>query len=276
MIRTTGHDQVVDATAVDEGAVQSFEANGFLGVRDVLTPDETADFLRQVKALEAETTRDYFFRENPQYTQHVNIWRTHEGLRRHVFNPRLAAIARRLSRSPRLRLWHDQAIIKQPGGRPTTWHQDLPAWPMIEPGTFTAWIALVDATVASGALQYIPGSHRWGRLAHNTMPRQLIETPEGLRWLVPDEARSRLTPVPMELTAGSVTFHHSLILHGSSPNETGGARYGFIVNYMPDGVRYSGRPHPVIEEGQLALFDPIAGPQFPILSSEDAAEVAAP
>jgi phytanoyl-CoA hydroxylase len=71
--------------------------------------------------------------------------------------------------------------------------------------------------------------------------------------------------VPMELRAGSVTFHHSLILHGTSPNETGGARYGFIVNYLPDGVRYSGRPHPVIEEGQLATFDLIAGPQFPVL-----------
>ena len=45
---------------------------------------------------------------------------------------------------------------------------------------------------------------------------------------------------------------------------------------MPDGVRYSGRPHPVLEEGQLATFDPITGPQFPILWSEDASEVARP
>jgi ectoine hydroxylase-related dioxygenase (phytanoyl-CoA dioxygenase family) len=261
----TGEAYVVDAAAFDEGAVRAFERNGFLGVRDALTPAETADFLAQVKALEAETAREYFFRENPQYTQHVNVWRSHEGLRRHIFNPRLAALAARLSRTERLRLWHDQAIIKQPGGRPTTWHQDLPAWPMIEAGAFTVWIALVDATVTSGALQYIPGSHRWGRLAHNTMPREVIETPQGLRWLVPDEQRERLTPVPMELRAGSVTFHHSLILHGTSPNETGGARYGFIVNYLPDGVRYSGRPHPVIEEGQLATFDLIAGPQFPVL-----------
>jgi ectoine hydroxylase-related dioxygenase (phytanoyl-CoA dioxygenase family) len=265
MALATRPEHVVDASAVDEEAVRAFERNGFLGVRDALSAEETADFLAQVKALETETARDYFFRENPQYTQHVNVWRTHPGLRRHVFNPRLAEIARRLSRSGRLRLWHDQAIIKQPGGRPTTWHQDLPAWPMIEAGTFTVWIALVDATVASGALQYIPGSHRWGRLAHTTLPREMIESPDGLRWLVPDEQRERLTPVAMELPAGSVTFHHCLMLHGTSPNETGGARYGFIVNYMPDGVRYSGRPHPVIEEGQLATFDPIEGPQFPVL-----------
>ncbi|HEX2324464.1 MAG TPA: phytanoyl-CoA dioxygenase family protein [Chloroflexota bacterium] len=276
MVLATRPEHVVDASAVDEEAVRAFERNGFLGVRDALGAEETADFLAQVKALEAETARDYFFRENPQYTQHVNVWRTHAGLRRHVFNPRLAEIARRLSRSRRLRLWHDQAIIKQPGGRPTTWHQDLPAWPMIEAGTFTVWIALVDATVASGALQYIPGSHRWGRLAHTTLPREMIESPEGLRWLVPDEQRERLAPVAMELPAGSVTFHHCLMLHGTSPNETGGARYGFIVNYMPEGVRYSGRPHPVLEEGQLATFDPITGPQFPILWSEDASEVARP
>lgn len=269
-----GH--VVNANAVDEAAVRSFETHGFLGVRDVLTPEETADFLRQVKDLEVEQTRSYFYRENPQYTQHVNVWRDHAALRRHVFNARLAEIARRLSRAGRLRLWHDQAIIKPPGGRPTTWHQDLPAWPMIEAGTFTAWIALVGATVASGALQYIPGSHRWGRLAHTTLPRELIETPEGLRYLVPEDKLDQLTPVSMELPAGGVTFHHSLLLHGASPNITGGARYGFIVNYMPDGVRYSGRPHPVVEEGQLAPFDVIAGPHFPILWSEDSREVVQP
>ena len=114
----TGEAYVVDAAAFDEGAVRAFERNGFLGVRDALTPAETADFLTQVKALEAETAREYFFRENPQYTQHVNVWRSHEGLRRHIFNPRLAALAARLSRTERLRLWHDQAIIKQPGGGP--------------------------------------------------------------------------------------------------------------------------------------------------------------
>jgi hypothetical protein len=80
----------------------------------------------------------------------------------------------------------------------------------------------------------------------------------------------------MELPAGSVTFHHCLLPHGTSPHETGGARYGFIVNSMPDGVRYTGRPHPVLEEGQLATFDPIAGPQFPIPWSEDPSEVARP
>ena len=45
---------------------------------------------------------------------------------------------------------------------------------MIEAGTFTVWIALVDATVASGALQYIPGSHAGG--AWRTPPcREMIE-----------------------------------------------------------------------------------------------------
>ena len=63
--------------------------------------------------------------------------------------------------------------------------------------------------------------------------------------------------------AGSVTFHHCPVLHGTSPNETGGARYGFIVNYMPEGVRYSGRPHPVLEEGRLAPLTPSPGPSSP-------------
>lgn len=261
---------------VDEAAVQSFETNGFLGVRNVFSPQEVADFLGCIKELEAQAARSYVFRESEQYTQHVNVWRVHEGVRRFVFSPKLAAIAQRLSRRPRLRIWHDQAIIKMPGGRRTTWHQDLPAWPMIEPLTFTAWIALVDATVQSGALQYIPGSHKWGRLAHTTLPREMIESLDGLRYLVPEAALDRLTPVPMELPAGGVTFHHSLILHGASLNQTDGARYGFIVNYMPDGVRFSGRAHPVTDGLGLAVYQPIAGDAFPIVASDDPGEIAQP
>lgn len=266
-------------TEVDEEAVQAFETNGFLGVRDLLTPEEVADFLRCVKELEAQVasgSSPHLVRQGDQYTQHVNVWRTNENIRRHVFNPKLAELARRLGRTRRLRLWHDQAIIKMPGGQPTACHQDLPAWPMIEAWTFSVWIALVDASVETGCLQYIPGAHKWGRLAHTTLPREMLQRVDGLRYLVPDDKVDQLTPVPMELTAGSATFHHSLMLHYAGPNRSSSPRYGFIVNYMPDGVRFSGRPHPVTDGLKLAVYQPIEGESFPILASEDASEMATP
>ena len=108
-------------------------------------------------------------------------------------------------------------------GRPTTWHQDLPAWPMIEAGTFTVWIALVDATVASGALQYIPGSHRWGRLAHTTLPREMIESPEGLRWLVPTLKHPPDVVPAVELAKAFHPASGSMVVPGGALGNGGGA-----------------------------------------------------
>lgn len=260
-----------------EERVRSFERNGFISFKDMLTADEVADFLRGVKELETDAARGgHVYRESEQYIQHVNVWRAHDVIRRHVFNRRLAEIASRLSRSRRVRLWHDQAIIKMPGGRPTAWHQDVPAWPMIDAATFTCWVALVDATEEGGCLRYIPGSHRWGRLAHHTLPRDMLESLDGLRLLVPEDKVDQLRPVSMVLKAGSVTFHSSLTLHAAHPNRTAGPRYGFIINYMPEGVRFSGRPHVVTKDLDLAVYQPITGELFPILASEDPEEVAPP
>ena len=43
--------------------------------------------------------------------------------------------------SQALRLWHDQALYKEPGGRGTDAHHDQPYWPLEQANTITAWIA---------------------------------------------------------------------------------------------------------------------------------------
>ena len=45
---------------------------------------------------------------------------------RYVQSHKLAEIARRLAQTPRIRLWHDHALIKMPGdSKESAWHQDL-------------------------------------------------------------------------------------------------------------------------------------------------------
>ena len=137
-------------------------------------------------------------------------------------NPRMAEFARRLSRSSRIRIWSDQLLVKMPGGRPSYWHQDVPLWAMIESGALSCWMALVDVTASMGCMQFIPGSHRWGRFAWKTLPGDLLETLDGLRLLLPEDKHSRLQPVEVPLKAGSCTFHDGLMMHYAGPNLTAG------------------------------------------------------
>ena len=59
-----------------------------------------------------------------------------------------------------LRVWHDQALIKQPYANPTAFHLDVPYWSFTSPDAITIWIALDDATLENGCLYYVPGSHK--------------------------------------------------------------------------------------------------------------------
>jgi len=264
----------VSTLPISDEKMQQFEESGFVQFDDVLSTDEVSGFRSALAEAADQPGLNYTHLAGAMYTQHVNVWRAHAGVRRYVFNRKLAEIARQLSKSTRVRLWHDQLIAKMPGNESTSWHHDVPLWPMIEPGALTCWLALVDVTVDMGAMQFVPGSHRWGRLAITSLPPSLLYDVEGMRLLVPDEKRDLLKPLAIELKAGSCTFHNSLTLHWTRPNTTDRPRLGFVINYMPDGIRYSGQKHVVTDPLNLQVGQLLAGDLFPVLASADDAEIA--
>ena len=59
-----------------------------------------------------------------------------------------------------IRLWHDQALVKESRGRETDPHHDQPYWPIKETNTITAWIPLCNVDESNGQLGFYPGSHK--------------------------------------------------------------------------------------------------------------------
>src|SRR4029079_450648 len=59
----------------------------------------------------------------------INLWEDYPAVRPLTFHPRLGQAAAELLGVDGIRLWHDQALYKQPGGRPTDAPPDLPQWP---------------------------------------------------------------------------------------------------------------------------------------------------
>ena len=248
--------------------VKFFQENGYLQIDNVLSPDEVSQLRESVE--EATELPQRFHRRHEQFDQYANLWTIHEGVRSHVLDPRLAELARRLSMSSRIRIWSDQLLVKMPAGRPSYWHQDVPLWAMVERGALSCWMALVDVSVNMGCMQFIPGSHRWGRFAWKTLPTDLLETLDGLRLLVPEDKHHCLQPVEVPLKAGSCTFHDGLMMHFAGPNRTDRPRLGLVTHYVPDGTTFSGINSSFMTDAAgLLAGQPIEGDLFPVVASGD-------
>jgi ectoine hydroxylase-related dioxygenase (phytanoyl-CoA dioxygenase family) len=257
-------------TVVASRLVQDFRRDGFVVVPALLSPDEVRRYGSAVD--DAVSTRSRHdtrtlaekTRYEQSFVQCQNLWEDCPGVRPLTFHPRVAEAAARLLGVNAVRLWHDQALYKEAGGRQTDPHQDHPYWPIVETDTVTAWIPFDDSTLANGAMGYLPGSHCIGL-------RQFVD----IFGASPEDPLTRreleaIDPVWVEMPAGSVAFHHGLTFHLAKPNTTATVRRVHTVIYFADGsTRGAGRfPHPSveragIEEGSVIASDitPLAWPR---------------
>ena len=70
----------------------------------------------------------------------------------------LGRAACRLSGVDGMRVWHDQALYKEPWANATSWHLDVPYWSFDSAQAVSSWMALDDATLANGCMHFIPGT----------------------------------------------------------------------------------------------------------------------
>jgi ectoine hydroxylase-related dioxygenase (phytanoyl-CoA dioxygenase family) len=247
------------------GYVDAFARDGFVHAKSVVPRDEIARFRDAVdKAVAARKINDTrAFEEKTLYEQSFiqcqNLWEDWPDVRALTFHPAIAALATRLIGAKRLRLWHDQALYKEPGGRDTDAHQDHPYWPIAEDLTLTAWIPLIDVTDKNGCMGYVPGSHR----GHREFINIFTEPGSGEKLL------SRLAPttaVFVPARAGDVLFHHGYTAHLAKPNASSVMRPVHTAIYFADGCTRGASPkhHPSVDRAKIAVGNAIASDVTPI------------
>jgi ectoine hydroxylase-related dioxygenase (phytanoyl-CoA dioxygenase family) len=257
---------VTATTTLTSRLVEEFRRDGFVVVPDLLSPDEVVRFGAAVD--EAVTRRNRSdtraLAEKTLYEQSFiqcqNLWEDCADVRPLTFHPLIAGAAARLLGVDAVRIWHDQALYKEAGGRETDPHQDQPYWPIVETNTITAWIPFDGSTLESGAMGYLPGSHRLGLREFVDIFTGRGEDPLARREL------EGMTPVFVEVSPGSVAFHHGLTFHLAKPNTTGTVRRVHTAIYLADGsTRGEGRfPHPSVERAGIAMGAVIASDVTPI------------
>ncbi len=111
-------------------------------------------------------------------------------------------------------------ILKPPRiGSELPWHQDEAYWdPRLEYSAVGVWMPLDPATLESGCMEFVPGSHRGEVLPH----RHIGDDP-AVHGLVSDGVDAS-GAVPVPVAPGSATVHHCRTLHHSLPNTTGRVR----------------------------------------------------
>jgi hypothetical protein len=194
-------------------------------------------------------------------------WTVEESVHDLVFAPRLAIPLCQLLGTQNVRFFHDQIFYKPPRhGGVVAWHQDYSYWTRTEPvGHITCFVALDDSTLENGCLHLVPGSHRWNLLPKVTLTENAEM--EAIRSVMTAEQVEQFKPVPMQLKAGEVSFHHSLTLHGSYANNSERPRRSLVLNYMkPDTKSASNEPlmpgAGVVPKGQVVedvLFPLVGG-----------------
>ncbi len=152
--------------------------------------------------------------------------------------PLIGAIAARLAGTASIRLFDDQAVVKQPddGEAVIGWHTDHAYWSTCTSAQMlTAWIPLQDTTAVGGTLTVVDGSHLWSTSEHLRLfhDRNLGRLDEVVGREVPPEQI-----IPVELRKGQVSFHHMRLMHASGPNRSGHPRMVVSVHLQDEDNEY--------------------------------------
>jgi len=250
---------------VDPVLIESFRRDGFVVVPNLLTAEELQRYGTAVDAAVAQRKRfdTRALSERTAYEQSfvqcMNLWEDRPDVRPLSFHPKVAQAAAELLGVDAIRLWHDQALYKEAGGRETDAHQDQPYWPMAETDTISAWIPFDGSNQANGHMGYVPGSHLVG-LRHFVNiffgdDNSILQAP----------ALAGRQPVYVDVSPGSVAFHHGLTVHLARPNRTAQTRRVHTMIYFRDGSTRGGEAlHFAVDRDGIAVGQAIDGEVTPI------------
>jgi len=165
------------------------------------------------------------------FLQVTNLWLQSALARELVFSRRLAGIAARLLEVDGVRLYHDQALLKEPGGGLTPAHADQFYWPLASDRCVTAWIPLQPVPAEMGPVGFYAGSQRF------ELGRDLPISDDSERRIAAAMESEGFELVDDPFEAGEVSFHAGWTFHRAGPNRTADMRSVMTIIYMDRDMR---------------------------------------
>ena len=216
-----------DVDDIDD-VVATFHSNGFVGPLHVISKEEAASALKEVR-------HELLIEGSSRFKLHLVL----PFIDRIAHHPKLVSAVQQALGSENLLLWSSDINIK--GANTPHYfepHQDS-AYAGLSPATncLTAWVALSDPVgVVDGCLQFYPQSHKMGKLLHLKSQQNQNNLLSLGQYIDTDIIAKLQKPVWIPLRGGQATLHSFDIVHSSSPNESNKPRVGLALRYITQDV----------------------------------------
>jgi ectoine hydroxylase-related dioxygenase (phytanoyl-CoA dioxygenase family) len=242
------------ASARDRRA--AFQARGWMVLRGIVSGGDLVALNRAFDALIGPCD------EGQGVVQRPHAGHADRTFLRHLHGG-VAAIACELLAVPSVQLLQDALLFKSPARRTGSiaLHQDYSYTGYLDrPSGVAVGLALNDATVDSGCLYVVDGSHAWGLVGGLHLFASALQPDLEARLTPAQRARVAEATIPLEVRAGDVTIHHCLTLHGSRGNADDRPRKTVIAHLIdgdsrliPDRLPPGAEPYfPLDADGHLA------------------------
>ncbi|MEQ9643776.1 MAG: phytanoyl-CoA dioxygenase family protein [Alphaproteobacteria bacterium] len=200
------------------------------------------------------------------------LWQRHDACRRFVTDSPAAEIAARMLGAKTISFYHDHLLVKEPGTRERTpWHHDQPYYPVEGEQVGSIWLPL-DPVAESTCVEYIAGSHRWGRWfapQYFNRGNTSLEAEDPRFEPIPDfdAERGAHRLLRWSLEPGDCIFFHALAVHGAPGNQAADRRRrAYATRWLGEDARYASRPgriSPPLEGHGLRPGDEMTCAMFP-------------
>jgi len=217
--------------SVTPAQVKYFSENGFIKIKNIFDAS-VIDYMNIVISKEVDrlNNQQIPLEERDTYgkafLQIMNLWTHTEVVKDIVFSKKIAQIATGLMQTTGVRLYHDQALFKEPKGGHTPWHADQYYWPLDTENTVTAWIPLQATPLNYGPLEFSAGSNKL------TAGRDKQISDESQAFLEAELKRHAFNHVVEPFDVGEISFHRGWLYHRAGPNVSGNMRKVMTMIYM--------------------------------------------
>ena len=192
------------------------------------------------------------------------LWPTDPDFRDFVFNSGVGELAARAMKSSRARIYFDHIFVKEPNTQEEFfWHQDLPYWPFKGEQICSVWLALTDADVESSTLEFVRGSHEWGKWFRPVIPGGEDEKLD--EWIgssyeeeIPDfnVLRDDYEFLSFDVKAGDAIIFNTAIVHASHGNKSPNRRrVALSTRWLGDDAVWDPRPgtDPIVTQDDVSI-----------------------
>ena len=219
--------------------IKTFQKNGFIKLKNVLTPEITQVLRYEILSLLRKTFKNYNDIKKNRFLSLEMMWLENTSIREFVLSSRIAKICAELLSVKKIRLYHDNALVKESGCGRTPWHYDDHHFPLDTNDVITAWIPAQAIPIEMGPLTF-------------AQPLEVYKLVKDIKFNEFDTSYDRkinnvfknekvsIVEEPFEL--GEVSFHHNFSFHTASENKTTQSRIVLANTYFADGARVVNNP----------------------------------